>query len=505
MQMRLNNPTSELPDWIEVSPAAKTLFSRMAGTPLSSKPAVSKLMGHSDPYSNPLMDELAGAGLVASVPLGALTDRADRYFMSPFGLQFLSPADRCWHVEGGRALLLARFPVTEALPLAACSVEGMGNLRSFNRYRGFAWEASALFDEGLVLIFWSGLLQKERHLREKFFQLGPDLMEVAAPGRDPWPSQMCFVVYDDWQAEVVKRAARGFGFEQQIMFCNLQNMAATPAPAPRATRGGITVPQIDAYQGNWLWEARVASSLWSGGLARRYYRQLMAVAEWPRLYLGFARDLVGEQPESRNTQRALKSLREMERPYLDAHLEKGSHRYAINHRGYHLQAMIDGVPPNRIPAAVRGPEGTGNSPVHDDGVMAFMRECIAGGLAGANGWRSWERWADSGIELDAMLRLNESPFGPGWNYVEYERTARRRARAGRKLGRYLADPRQDNLPFLFVLWDDEAERIFQLLGHENRGRPYPARMLTTTIERLARCGALGEGCWSWYGQPVRIG
>ena len=92
MQMRLNNPTSELPDWIEVSPAAKTLFSRMAGTPLSSKPAVSKLMGHSDPYSNPLMDELAGAGLVASVPLGALTDRADRYFMSPFGLQFLSPS-----------------------------------------------------------------------------------------------------------------------------------------------------------------------------------------------------------------------------------------------------------------------------------------------------------------------------------------------------------------------------------------------------------------------------
>ena len=76
------------------------------------------------------------------------------------------------------------------------------------------------------------------------------------------------------------------------------------------------MPQIDAYEGNWLWEARVASSLWSGGLARRYYRQLMAVAEWPRLYLGFARDLVGEQPESRNTQRALRSLREMERPYL---------------------------------------------------------------------------------------------------------------------------------------------------------------------------------------------
>ena len=104
-----------------------------------------------------------------------------------------------------------------------------------------------------------------------------------------------------------------------------------------------------------------------------------------------------------------------------------------------------------------------------------------------------------------MLLLNESPFGAGWNYVEYERTARRRARAERKLHGYLADNRQDDFPVLFVLWDDEAERIFQLLGYENAGRPYPARMLTTTIERLARCGVLGEGCWSWCGLPVRIG
>ena len=188
--------------------------------------------------------------------------------------------------------------------------------------------------------------------------------------------------------------------------------------------------------------------------------------------------------------------REMERPYLDAHLENGDIGYLINSRGYYLEAIIDGVPTSRMPASVRGPAGTGNSPVHDDGVMDLMRQFFVPGLAGANGWHSWERWDGGGIEPDAMVLLKESPFGDDWHYLENQRFARHRARAERKLGRYLVDIRQDDFPVGFVIPQDEAETIFQRIGQENAGRPYPARLLTTTIERLARCSALGGGCWS---------
>ena len=62
------------------------------------------------------------------------------------------------------------------------------------------------------------------------------------------------------------------------------------------------------------------------------------------------------------------------------------------------------------------------------------------------------------------MKLAISPYGPGWHYVELENSARRRFRVREKLSNFGSTQRQDNLPVIFVLWDDEAERIFQELG-----------------------------------------
>ena len=504
-QRRWQPPVSLLPEWIKVSPGVKEAFPFIASNPLISRGNLSLLMGRSKPYFYPLVDDLVHAGLVATVRLGCLTQKADRLFVTPYGRQFLTASDRSWQDDGGRALLLARFPVTEALPMAASRVTGRGRLLSFNWYQRFAWDAAARFENGFVLFFWSGLLQRERHIRNVFLNLGPDLLEVAAPGPNPWPGLLCFVVHDQWQEVLVRRVAKGFGFENQIMFYLQSGELLSPADSPVESRGGIEVPEIDARLGNWSWEARVASSPWSGELPHHFYRQLTLTAEWPRANIDFARTAVGEKPESRNVQKSRKVMRKGNKPFLDARRDRGVYRDTITTRSFHLLAANDRVASNRIPAALQGPAGTGNSPVHDDGVMALMREFLSAGLVAANGWRSWERWSGGGIEPDGMVRLTRSPFGPGWHYVEYERAARYPARAGRKLGSYLSDRRQDNYPVLFVLWNDTAETAFQTIGQENGGRSYPARLLTTTLERLARCGALGNGCWSWYGQPVSIG
>ena len=51
--------------------------------------------------------------------------------------------------------------------------------------RGVAWDALARYEEGYALIFWSGLLERESHLASRFIELGPDLLELAAPGTQP--------------------------------------------------------------------------------------------------------------------------------------------------------------------------------------------------------------------------------------------------------------------------------------------------------------------------------
>lgn len=284
------------------------------------------------------------------------------------------------------------------------------------------------------------MLQKQQHIQDTFLKLGPDLKEVAAPGPNPWPSLLCFAVQDHWQEVVVRRAARGFGVEGQIMFCHLSDMSVTPAAGIVDSQGDIVVPVINAYVGNWPWAARVESSPWSGNLPKRFYRQLTITAEWPRTYLDLARTMVKEKPASRNVQNLRKRMREGERPFLDSRKERGAYRDTVNSRSFNLLASLDRVSTNPIPAAVRGPAGTGNSPIHDDGLMALMTEFVSWGITVANGWRSWERWGGGGIEPDGMVRLNEGPFGAGWHYVEYERSARYRSRASKKLGRYLSKP-----------------------------------------------------------------
>ena len=224
------------------------------------------------------------------------------------------------------------------------------------------------------------------------------------------------------------------------MFCHLSDMSVTPAAGIVDSQGDIVVPVINAYVGNWPWAARVESSPWSGNLPKRFYRQLTITAEWPRTYLDLARTMVKEKPASRNVQNLRKRMREGERPFLDSRKERGAYRDTVNSRSFNLLASLDRVSTNPIPAAVRGPAGTGNSPIHDDGLMALMTEFVSWGITVANGWRSWERWGGGGIEPDGMVRLNEGPFGAGWHYVEYERSARYRSRASKKLGRYLSKP-----------------------------------------------------------------
>ena len=100
-----------------------------------------------------------------------------------------------------------------------------------------------------------------------------------------------------------------------------------------------------------------------------------------------------------------------------------------------------------------------------------------------------------------MILLEQSPYGPGWHYFEYELSAKAPSRIAAKLLGYLAPRRRDHWPVLFVVRDDKVEAIFQ-----QRGAVGNLPMLTTTLQRLKDFGPLDNAhCWSRYGQMVSVG
>ena len=70
----------------------------------------------------------------------------------------------------------------------------------------------------------------------------------------------------------------------------------------------------------------------------------------------------------------------------------------------------------------------------------------------ANGTGHEEKLGSGGgIAPDAMLYLRKSPYGKGWHYVEYERSARGRSRVSGKLRGYSSSRRRDSYPVILVV------------------------------------------------------
>ena len=100
-----------------------------------------------------------------------------------------------------------------------------------------------------------------------------------------------------------------------------------------------------------------------------------------------------------------------------------------------------------------------------------------------------------------MVYLTESPYGEGWHYVEYERSARNFDKIAKKLRGYGSKRRRDRYPVVLVCWNEAAETRFQAQGQD-----LGIALITTTIERLDKYGPLETlDCWSMYHERVVLG
>ena len=493
--------TTFMPVDLPVSRGAVNLAWLLAELPLASAGDLAGIMGAGRPGLYRVLWELNEAGLADAVHLGWNSNRVARWYLTDDALGAMGRVGLTWHDEGLRCLLLDRFPSLEWFYRVVGEIGGLGRLQQFLWLDGLSIDAACRFDGGWVGLWWCGMLQTEKVIGDRLSSLVHDLRKLPSTAGDPWPGMMCFVVNDRWQKELVVRVCRKMGFEGSLALWCVSDGSRWGVTEAGASRNWIYQPVGEVLEGGWSWADRVAALPWSQRRGVALARVLDAVAQWPGGDIDLVRMMIGENRKFRTANWGLRILRNMglvERIY-----DSGGYRYFLSAKGIDRLRRRDRVQFSEYggralaDSFAKAPERS----LHEVGVLDLMARFMEAKNSVASGWRCSEHGASGGgVDPDAVVYLDRSPFGPGWHYVEYERSARGRHKVERKLVSYYSKRRRDNWPVLFVCWNQEAEGVFQDVAEE-----HGVRLLTSTIERVKEHGPVGNvHCWSYLGRPVAV-
>ena len=500
------------------SPLSRTalqVVDTLFAMPLANAAELSKVLGVGQPQVQLALRDLAGHGFVSSDRLGGSMDGtkpARRWHLTD------QPALRrmgaTWNDEGNRAVLLTMMPLLQWFYCIAGSVTGLGALTDFLWLEETHLDAAACYERGWVGFVWAGMLETPDELLDRIEAWGQNLISLG--GREAWPARWCWVAADEWQRKYVLEAARAHTIEEfTSVWCVTQGPPTIPLqlnPAPG--RGQRHQRPRSRDIGNWPWERRVRSSLWSQPNSPRDHRVFRLIAEYPGITTEMGREALGEARTGDDFARGCRVLVDMEL------IERTQFRRKTQEQAEDIQVEQQqhfSLTGKGIDIFVRENRGTARDyqkrvlaqslikkpdrRAHEEGVIALMAQCRRAGLAVAAGWRCYLSMGSSGsVVPDGMVRLTDGPYGPGWCYLEYELSARGQARIRKKLRGYMATERQDRYPVLVVSWNEKSECNLQTVSAEGN-----LRVLTTTRCRLQKYGPLNTfDCWSQFGERVRI-
>ena len=446
--------------------------------------------------------ELERGGFADMAVMGWTRHRVARWWLTESGVRGMGVLGSTWHEEWGRCGLLDRLPMVESFYRLLPFIKSYGRLRAFQWLTGLSFDAAARFERGWVALYWSGLWQSEATLKKRFEHLGRDLVKNGLLDASVWPGMLCFVVNDEWQRELVYRAAKKAGLIQHVAVLSLTDDSRDGAWEGGVSRGFVFQAFDGGEVGGWPFDRRLEALPWGSVGGQLSGRMLDCVAEWPGMSMRVGKSLFRETSGTRRASHGVRDL--VARGLVDIEKSTSHPRYSVSARGVDVLRRRDRMSyahtnnKSQAWSWLRRPRLQS----HEDGVMGLVSEFLMAGLPVAAGWRSWEPLGGGGgIAPDAMVRLDHSPYGPGWHYVEYERSARGQVRVSRKLRGYSSPRRQDRWPLLVVARDAAAEDVFSQIGAEGQ-----LLMATTTLERLGASGAVGNlDCWRVYGQPITLG
>ena len=422
----------------------------------------------------------------------------EHLFVTDRGLHCLGVQGPSAHDEANRSQLIPRIPLLNPVYHAVgMLVPELGILRRFQWFTDAGLDAASFHERGWVGFMGSGALESDLHFQRRLEGLPHRMHELAITPETPRPAVILVIAKDSWQKELVRQAVRRAFFPPQFLQIWSPGDGQWPGPDEvMASQGEIrqSVPRRDL--GGWSWDARLEQAIYAKTGSE--VEVLEFVAEWGELPANWIKEARGESPEGRTTQRALTSLRAAE--LIQRRGARRSYTYFPSNRALEQLRLRDGIG--------AGQGGQTSEQIrnrllrHETGMKEAVLPFIAAGYEVACGTRSWEDMGQEGggISPDAMVRLNDTPFGPGWLYFEYELWSRNLEQVGNKLGGYRTPLRRDDFPLLLACANDDAERVFHAVG-----RQMGILMLTTTIARLRQHGPLGNvKCWSLYGEMVQI-
>ena len=488
----------------QLSPPARRVVEVLGQLPLASREQLARALGWQAPQLVDPVRELVSHDLMTSVELGSGVPGvrpASRWFLTVKGTDIFDGPSATWHTEGNRCVLLQRFPAVDALYEAAVRYQALGKFREFLVLDRGGLDGAVRYENGWIGVMWSGMLEKEKDLTKRFDGLYDDFLGFAGEHPDPWPSIVLVVVPDRWQREAVQQVTADTPYQPLVATYCVEDGQLIDAPTPGVTRGWIHRETLRRSDGKWTWATRLGSSIWTQPNSQTLYRILRAIAEFPGMPLRLGRETLREAGGGKNAERCCRALVEL--GLVDTVRDGNRLRYVLSSRGL-----------DRLAAMERGTKGDYRNRAmahswvqdparrdHEDGAMRLLGQFRAAGLPAFPGWRYYEDMGGRALAPDGMVILNRSPYGPGWHFVEYERSARSPAPWRKKLRGLAARQRRNQWPALFVCFNENAERnLHQLAGELG------LRVVTTTIDRHKLAGPLDNfDCWSLYGHRVQIG
>ena len=223
----------------------------LVDAPLATARDLSSLSGIGRSFWYAQLGDLRSRGLVDSAALGRSRPLSMRWFMTGSGLSVVGMPGSTWHEEFARCRLLERLPSVEWFYQVASQVRDLGAFQSFHWLDHGSIDAVARYRYGWIALFWSGAFQSETAIANRLGRLALDLREMSVPPEPPWPGLLAFVVSDQWQRELVYRAARRYRLEDQVGVWCARDGTRSGARNSRASRGWVSQPLQHRSTGGW--------------------------------------------------------------------------------------------------------------------------------------------------------------------------------------------------------------------------------------------------------------
>ena len=439
----------------QIEEGARRVLSAVEARPLVTARVIAESEGRDYSGVSRWLRVLHSEGLVESVSLGCTNPLSEYHYLSEIGQEYLGVAGSTRHQPANLILLLDRLTSVEGLYPAAASVKALGRMMEFQWLDGVSFDAAVRYEYGWVALFRAGLLRTEARLTELLEQFGNDLYALAVGDPSPRPSQLLFVAVDRWEGELILRVAHRFGMEDWVRVWCVSDDSWHGAAELQSSRGWVYQPVYRRSAGRRAWERRVKASLFSEPGAQEAALVLAAVTQWPGITIRILCAI--DQKESAATLVPRTCGRLMDRGVVERELDGNQYRYKLTPAGMTLQAHLDRASAElawrRIQMArwYMTQEELAREKIvrfrpHEFGLLDVMSDFISAHLPTAAGWRDSENLgADGGIAPDGLVYLNESPYGAGWHYVEYERSARAPTTVARKLRGYDSGLRDQQL------------------------------------------------------------